>query len=152
MVKAPALSILPMIAFRDALCITHNPVNGTVSQGREGPARVAGCRITLRTPVGIFRKAALWNLSSGSSSLFSIHRMLLCYNIELATDLLGDWLVDVTYGRVGLRGRLIRHVASAEAEARRIVHQSLQRRSTALWRIDMQYQLSQMGNQAGWLS
>jgi hypothetical protein len=49
-----------MIAFRDALCITHNPVNGTVSQGREGPARFAGCRITLRTPVGIIRKAALW--------------------------------------------------------------------------------------------
>jgi hypothetical protein len=51
-----------MIAFGDALCITHNPVNGTVSQGREGPARVAGCRISLRTPVGIIRKAALWNL------------------------------------------------------------------------------------------
>ena len=50
MVKAPALSMVPMIAFRDALCITHNPVNGTVSQGREGPARVAGCRIILRTP------------------------------------------------------------------------------------------------------
>jgi hypothetical protein len=59
MVKAPALSILPMIAFRDALCITHNPVNGTVSQGRVGPARVAGCPIILRTPVGIIRKAAL---------------------------------------------------------------------------------------------
>ena len=62
MVKVPARSILPMIAFRDALCITHNPVNGTVSQGREGPARFAGCRITLRTPVGIIRKAALWKL------------------------------------------------------------------------------------------
>ena len=61
-VKAPALSILPMIAFRDALCITHNPVNGTVSQGREGPARVAGCHITPRTPVGIIRKAASWRL------------------------------------------------------------------------------------------
>ena len=59
MVKAPALSILPMIAFRDALCITHNPVDGTVSQGREGPARFAGGRITMRTPVGIIRKAAL---------------------------------------------------------------------------------------------
>ena len=49
-----------MIAFRDALCIAHNPVNGTVSQSREGPARFAGFRITLRTPVGIIRKAALW--------------------------------------------------------------------------------------------
>ena len=61
MVKAPALSILPMIAFRDALCITRNPVDGTVSQGREGPAS-AGGRITMRTRVGIIRKAA-WRLS-----------------------------------------------------------------------------------------
>ena len=38
MVKVPAWSILPIIAFRDALCITHNPVDGTLSQGREGPA------------------------------------------------------------------------------------------------------------------
>ncbi len=60
MVKVPARSFLPMIAFRDALCITHSPVDGTVSQGREGPARFARCRITLRTPVGIIRKAALW--------------------------------------------------------------------------------------------
>ena len=37
MVKVPAQTILPMVAFRDALCITHNPVNGTLSQGREGP-------------------------------------------------------------------------------------------------------------------
>jgi hypothetical protein len=45
MVKVPARSILPLIRFRDALCITHNPVNGTVSQGREGPARAwtGGC-------------------------------------------------------------------------------------------------------------
>ena len=35
MVKVPARSILPMIAFRVALCITHNPVNGTVSQCRK---------------------------------------------------------------------------------------------------------------------
>jgi hypothetical protein len=63
-VKVPARSILPMIGFRDALCITHNPVNCTVSQGREGPARFAGCRITLRTPVGIIRKAASCSRSS----------------------------------------------------------------------------------------
>ena len=62
MVKVPARSILPMIAFRDALCITLNPVDGTVSQRREGPAQFAGGRITMRTPVGIIRKAALWNL------------------------------------------------------------------------------------------
>jgi hypothetical protein len=34
MVKVPARSILPMLAFRDARCITHNPVNGTGGQRR----------------------------------------------------------------------------------------------------------------------
>ena len=50
-VKARARSILPMIAFRDAACITHNPLNGTVFHGREGPARFAG------------RVSAVWNHS-----------------------------------------------------------------------------------------
>jgi hypothetical protein len=27
------------------------------------------------------------------------------YRIEAGLDLLGDWLVDVTYGRIGSRGR-----------------------------------------------
>jgi hypothetical protein len=43
MVKVPARSILPMVAFRDALCITHISVDGTKSQGREGPARFGDC-------------------------------------------------------------------------------------------------------------
>ena len=30
------------------------------------------------------------------------------YRLEAGTDLLGDWLVDVTYGRSGTRGRRIR--------------------------------------------
>ena len=43
------------------------------------------------------------------------------YRIEAGTDLFGMWLVDATYGCVGSRGRTARHVASGEAEARRIV-------------------------------
>jgi hypothetical protein len=39
------------------------------------------------------------------------------YRIEAGTDLLGDWLVDVTYGRIGTNGRRIRHVAADELEA-----------------------------------
>jgi hypothetical protein len=36
MVEAPARSMLPMIAFRDALCITHNRVIGTAFGIRDG--------------------------------------------------------------------------------------------------------------------
>lgn len=30
--------------------------------------------------------------------------------IDAGIDLLSDWLVDVTFGRIGARGRTIRHV------------------------------------------
>jgi hypothetical protein len=57
------------------------------------------------------------------------------YRIEAGTDLLGDWIVDATYGRIGARGRTVRHVADDEADARRIVSHCLQRRATAPRRI-----------------
>lgn len=30
------------------------------------------------------------------------------YRLEAGTDLVGDWLVEITYGRIGTRGRCIR--------------------------------------------
>lgn len=51
-----------MIEIRDAPCIIPNPVNGSVSKGREGPARFTGCRITRRTASGIIRESALWGI------------------------------------------------------------------------------------------
>ena len=65
-----------MIAFRDAACITHKPLNGTVSQGREGPARFAGRRIT--TPVGIIRGAAFIGASKSSAKTTYPRRMKGC--------------------------------------------------------------------------
>ena len=44
MVKVPARSILPMIAVRDAPCITPNPANDSGCHDREWPSRFAGCR------------------------------------------------------------------------------------------------------------
>jgi hypothetical protein len=73
------------------------------------------------------------------------------YRIEAGTDLLGDWVVDVTYGRIGTGGRLIRHVASDEAQARRIVHHCLQRRATAPRRIGVGYQLRELADPENWL-
>jgi hypothetical protein len=74
------------------------------------------------------------------------------YRIEAGTDLLGNWLVDVTYGRIGSPGRIIRYVASSEAEARRIVRHSLQRRSTAPRRIGVGYRFCELCDVAGWLN
>ena len=39
------------------------------------------------------------------------------YHLEAGTDLLGDWLVDITYGRIGTPGRRIRHAVGSESEA-----------------------------------
>jgi hypothetical protein len=74
------------------------------------------------------------------------------YRIDAGIDLLGDWLVDVTYGRMSSRGRLIRYVASDEAEARRIVGHCLQRRSTAPRRIGVAYELRELTDPSGWLN
>ena len=74
------------------------------------------------------------------------------YRIDAGTDLLGDWLVDVTYGRIGSRGRTVRHVASDEAEARRIVRRCLLRRMTAPRRIGVGYQLREVTGSGEWLA
>lgn len=34
------------------------------------------------------------------------------YLLEAGTDLLGEWLVEINYGRIGTPGRRIRHVVA----------------------------------------
>jgi predicted DNA-binding WGR domain protein len=74
------------------------------------------------------------------------------YRIEAGVDLLGDWLVDVTYGRIGSPGRTVRHCADDEAQATRIVRRCLQRRATAPRRIGVPYQLCELHDPAQWLA
>jgi hypothetical protein len=74
------------------------------------------------------------------------------YRIDAGTDLFGTWLVDTTYGRIGSRGRTIRHVAGDEADARRIVRQCLQRRATAPRRIGVAYQLTDLADPGQWIA
>ncbi len=73
------------------------------------------------------------------------------YRIDAGTDLFGDWLVDVTYGRIGSHGRLVRHVAADEDAARKIVRHCLQRRATAPRRIGVPYRLCELADPAGWM-
>jgi|SRR5208337_1344301 hypothetical protein len=71
------------------------------------------------------------------------------YWLDAGTDLLGDWLVEVTYGRIGARGRRIRYVAGDEA--RKVVRHCLQRRATARRRIGVSYRLRELADPAGWI-
>jgi len=74
------------------------------------------------------------------------------YRIDAGTDLLGHWLVDVTYGRIGSRGRTLRHAAASEPEARKIVRHCLQRRGTAERRIGVGYRIQELTDPAQWMT
>src|SRR5690242_1023434 len=74
------------------------------------------------------------------------------YRIDAGRDLFGDWLVDVTYSRIGSRGRLVRHVAVDEEAARKIVRHCLQRRATAPKRIGVSYQLRELNDPGQWIA
>jgi hypothetical protein len=66
------------------------------------------------------------------------------YRLEAGTDLLGDWLVEITYGRIGTRGRRIRYIVRDESEARKLVRENLRRRATAKRRIGVSYQFREL--------
>jgi hypothetical protein len=80
------------------------------------------------------------------------HGRFRAYRIEAGTDLFGTWLVDATYGRIGTPGRTIRHIATDEADARRIVRRCLQRRATAPKRIGVAYQLRELADPGQWIA
>ena len=64
--------------------------------------------------------------------------------LEAGMDLFGTWLVEITYGRIGTRGRRLRYVAGNEAEARNLVRHSLRRRATAKKRIGVSYRFREL--------
>ena len=72
------------------------------------------------------------------------------YRIEAGTDLLGDWVVDVTYGRIGTRGRSIRYAVPDVAEAKRTVSKALRRRATARKRIGVSYRFCELCDPWKW--
>ena len=73
------------------------------------------------------------------------------YHVEAGRDLLGDWLVEVTFGRIGARGRTVRYVTDDELAARRRVLTCLRRRASAPKRIGIGYRTCELVDPAGWL-
>jgi hypothetical protein len=73
------------------------------------------------------------------------------YRLEAGQDLFGTWLVDMTYGRIGSRGRTLRYLARDEAEAKKLVRRSLRKRGTVRKRIGVEYQIKELSDPAGWL-
>jgi hypothetical protein len=75
---------------------------------------------------------------------------LRAYHPEAGTDLLGDWLVDITYGRIGTPGRRIRHAVRDEADARKLVRESLRRRASAKKCIGVPYRFCELKDPGRW--
>lgn len=74
------------------------------------------------------------------------------YRLEAGTDLLGFWLVEVTYGRINTAGHSLRYVAGNEVEARKFVHHCLRRRATAKKRIGVPYRFRELIDPCQWIS
>jgi hypothetical protein len=72
------------------------------------------------------------------------------YRLEAGTDLLGDWLVEITYGRIGTKGRRIRYAVQDEVQARKLVRETLRRRATARKRIGVPYRFCQLIDPHHW--
>lgn len=73
------------------------------------------------------------------------------YRIDAGIDMLGAWLVEVTYGRIGTRGRCLRYAVNDEAEARNLVHRTLRRRGTAKKRIGVSYRFRELIDPWQWV-
>ena len=73
------------------------------------------------------------------------------YRVAAGTDLFGDWVVEVAFGRIGTRGRRVRYHVIDEAEARRLVRRVLRRRGTAVRRIGVAYRMVSLADPGGWV-
>lgn len=74
------------------------------------------------------------------------------YSIQVGPDLFGDWLVDVTFGRIGRPGQSKRYVALSEEEAVQQTRALLKRRLSAPKRIGVAYQCRRLIDPEDWLS
>ncbi len=74
------------------------------------------------------------------------------YEVAAGRDLLDDWIVDLTFGRIGSWGRTIRQAYPDEDAARRRVLECLRRRRSAPRRLGVRYEIKRLVDQSGWLS
>ena len=61
------------------------------------------------------------------------------WHIAISHDLLGTWVADVKFGRIGSRGRQVRLVFESQSDADDFLRQRLRRRATAKRRIGVAY-------------
>lgn len=62
------------------------------------------------------------------------------YHLAAGRDLFGDWIVELTYGRIGARGHTKVILVADEDEARRTIEACLKRRQSAPKRLGVKYE------------
>jgi predicted DNA-binding WGR domain protein len=72
------------------------------------------------------------------------------YRIEAGRDLFGDYVVTLTYGRIGARGQTKTHVVPDAEAGKKLVRATLKRRQSAPKRIGIAYQVREKFDPEGW--
>jgi predicted DNA-binding WGR domain protein len=73
------------------------------------------------------------------------------YQLDVTRDLFGAWLVEVRFGRIGAKGRMLGFTMDDEPAARRMVCERLQRRKGAPGRIGVAYRTLELWDPHGWV-
>jgi predicted DNA-binding WGR domain protein len=73
------------------------------------------------------------------------------YQVDVARDLFGAWLVEVKFGRIGAKGRRLVSALEDEHAARRMVCERLRRREGAPKRIGVAYRTLELWDPHAWM-
>lgn len=73
------------------------------------------------------------------------------YQVIVSIDLLGDWLIEICYGRIGTHGHCLTYSAANEHDAKQFVLGKLRRRSTARRRIGIGYAVKILDDPHVWI-
>ena len=69
------------------------------------------------------------------------------YHLGVWQDLLGDWILQITYGRIGAQGTTKTYLCASQEEALHQVKRLLRRRRSSAQRIGCEYTLIEMKGQ-----
>ena len=72
------------------------------------------------------------------------------YAIDAGPDLFGHWEIEVSYGRIGRRGRSVTYSAPDDVAAATIIRQCLKKRSSAPKRIGVPYKVRELCDPKEW--
>jgi predicted DNA-binding WGR domain protein len=63
------------------------------------------------------------------------------WRVDVGRDLFGVWTAEIHFGRIGRRGRALRHRFDSEEEARSFVRARLRRRQSLVRRLGVRYRV-----------